>query len=97
MGAATAAPEARLRLFAITRAGLFAITLAVCILWTCIAMEKATVARTNREIARTFLQLHQLRRPANAVPAESPARPPFPRRHAWADEAVNGGGTDPLG
>ena len=86
-----------MRLFAITRAGLFAIAAAVCVLWTCIAIEKATVARTNREIARTFLRLQQLRRPANNVPTEAPAPAPFTRRHPWADAAVNRGAIDPLG
>jgi hypothetical protein len=86
-----------LRLFAITRAGLFAIAVAVCVLWTCIAMEKTTVARTNREMARTFLRLHQLRRPANTVPAGAPAASPFQRRHSSSDEAANRGGIDSLG
>jgi hypothetical protein len=97
VGAATAAFEERLRLFAITRAGLLTITIAVCVLWTCIAMEKTTVARANREVARTFLRLHRLRRSTNAVPAEAPASPSFPRRHSWADEAGNRGGVDSLG
>src|SRR5579885_2683035 len=63
--------EAGLQLFAITRAGLLAITVAVCALWACIAVEKVTVARTNLEVSRTFLQLQKLRRPAS-IPIESP-------------------------
>jgi len=72
--------EESLRLFAITRAGLLAITVAVCALWACIAMEKVTVARTNTEANRTFLQLQKLRRPAT-LPIESPAPRPFLRHH----------------
>jgi len=72
--------EESLRFFAITRAGLLAITVAVCALWVCIAMEKVTVTRTNLELSRTFLQLQKLRRPA-AVPVESPAAPSFLRHH----------------
>jgi hypothetical protein len=86
-----------LRLFTITRAGLFAITIAVCALWVCIAMEKTTVARTNKEMARTFLRLRQLRRPANTVPAGGPAAPPFQHRQSWADQAAIRGGIDSLG
>lgn len=56
-------------------------TIAVCALWACIGMEKATVARTRLEVSRTFLQLQKLRRPAN-VPVESPVAPPFHHRPA---------------
>jgi hypothetical protein len=78
--AATAATEDSLRLFAITRAGLLAITVCVCALWACIGMEKVTVARTNVEITRTFLQLQKLRRSAE-IPVESPVTPRFLHHH----------------
>jgi len=72
--------EESLRLFDITRAGLLAITISVCALWVCIGVEKVTVARTNVELTRTFLQLQKLRRSAD-TPVESPVTPPFLRRH----------------
>ena len=68
--------EESLRLFAITRAGLLAITVSVCALWACIGMEKITVARTNIELTRTFLQLQKLRHSGD-TPVESPATPRF--------------------
>lgn len=69
--------EALLRLFAITKAGLLAITLAVCALWACIALERVTIHRANLEARRTLLRLERLRRPAVNVPVASPSPLPF--------------------
>lgn len=74
--------EVRLQIFFISRTGLLAITIAVCALWACIGMEKVMVKRANLEARRTFHQIERLRRPATAVPVQSPAAAPFARRHA---------------
>jgi len=71
-----------LRIFAITRQGLAALTLAVAALWTCLGTEAATVRQTNRETAASIRTLAHLRRLTQEQILSSPARATMPAFHS---------------
>jgi hypothetical protein len=59
-----------MRLFAITKTGLLAMTLSVTALWSCIALEQATLRRAEKDAQACLNTLQQLRE--RAVPAAEP-------------------------
>ena len=68
------------RLFAITKPGLLAMTLSVAALWTCIAMERTTLrqaALDARDCATALAELRERSAPVTS-PVSSPA--PFHRQ-----------------
>jgi hypothetical protein len=76
-----------LRIFAITRQGLAALTLAVAALWTCLGAEAATVRQTNREAEasiRTLAHLQHLTKDRNVSSPARVALPPFRRERPYA-------------
>ena len=62
----------KFRIFGITRPGLAALTLAVAALWTCVGVETATRAQTDRDTAASIRILANLRHQLQGPPA--PAR-----------------------
>jgi hypothetical protein len=57
----------------ITGGGLSAIAMLVIVLWACIIGEHLIVARANRELARTMLEVRKLQNRKNADPVSAPA------------------------
>ncbi|HWE51258.1 MAG TPA: hypothetical protein VG273_15810 [Bryobacteraceae bacterium] len=68
-----------MRLFGITRAGLLATSIAVMTLWTCLAMERATVRHANRDVVSSLRTLKNLQQ--RRVPVSQPSSP-FHSRNA---------------
>jgi hypothetical protein len=69
LGAASAARTV-LRLFAITKSGLLAMTLSVAALWSCIVLEQATLRRAEKDAQACLKTLQNLRE--RAFPAAEP-------------------------
>jgi hypothetical protein len=59
-----------LRLFAITKTGLLAMTISVAALWSCIALEQATLRRAEKDARACLKTLQNLRE--RAIPATEP-------------------------
>lgn len=66
--------DEHLPLFGITKAGLLAMTISVLALWSCIAIEKATLHRATTDVVISLGTLERLRQ--HSVPVSEPA-PPF--------------------
>ena len=64
----------RLKLFAITRAGLLATTISVLALWGCLAVQTAILRRAARDARVAIRTMERLRQ--HSVPASEPT-PPF--------------------
>jgi hypothetical protein len=62
-----------LRLFAITKPGLLAMTLSVAALWTCIAMEQTALRRAALDARACASALEELR--GRSTPVSSPVSP----------------------
>jgi hypothetical protein len=71
-----------LRIFAITRQGLIALSLAVAALWTCVGMEAATRHRSDRDAAASIRTLAELRHITQRPDLATPTRNPVPRFHS---------------
>ena len=71
---------AHLRLFGITKAGLLATSIAVMTLWTCLAMERTTMRRANRDVISSLRTLRDLQQ--RRVPVSHPSSSPFHSRAA---------------
>jgi hypothetical protein len=65
-----------LRIFAITKPGLLAMTLSVAALWTCIAMEHTMLRRAALDARDCATALSELRE--RATPVSSPVSAPAP-------------------
>lgn len=63
-----------LRIFAITKPGIAALTIAVAALWTCVGMEASTRRQTNLEVAASLRKLDYLRRHTAGAPKSTPVR-----------------------
>lgn len=70
-----------MRIFAITKPGLVALTIAVGTLWTCLALETAMRRQSDREIAVSIQKLAQLRQMTKPSQIETPARESQPVFH----------------
>jgi hypothetical protein len=71
-------PEQRVRIFGITPVGLASLTLGVCALWGCFAVEKVTTNRARNDMRASLRQIQRLRQDAQPVSRPSnhfPARP----------------------
>lgn len=64
-----------LKLFGITKAGLLAMTISVLALWTCLALQTATLRRAARDARVAIRTTERLRR--GSLPASEPT-PRFP-------------------
>jgi len=69
-----------LRLFAITKPGLFGMTLSVAALWTCIAMERATLRHAALDARACANALAELRERSTPVSAPAFGTRPFRRQ-----------------
>ena len=63
-----------MRIFAITKPGLVAMTIAVATLWTCLALETVTRQQSERETVAILQKLARLRQLAQPQEMETPAR-----------------------
>ena len=68
-----------LRLFAITKPGLLAMTLSVAALWTCFAMEQATLRRAALDARACAIALAELRERSTPVSSPRPFHRQIPR------------------
>ena len=71
-----------MRIFAITKPGLVALTIAVGTLWTCLALETATRHQSERETVAILQKLARLRQLTQPSQMETPARENQPVFHA---------------
>ena len=71
-----------MRIFAITKPGLIALTLAVGTLWTCLALEAETRHQSERETVVAIQKLARLRQLTQPSQMETPAREIHPVFHA---------------
>ncbi len=71
------AQSMRLRYFAITKPGIIALTLAVCALWGCFAVEQITLRRADNELRASLKTIRLLQRAG--APAQSPNGQPVSR------------------
>jgi hypothetical protein len=69
-----------LKLFGITKAGLLATSIAVMTLWTCLAMERTTIRRANRDVVASLRTLRSLQQ--RRFPVSQPSSSPFGFRGA---------------
>jgi hypothetical protein len=63
-----------MRIFAITKPGLVAMTISVATLWTCLALETATRRQSDREMVASIQKLARLRQLTRPAQIETPAR-----------------------
>ena len=68
-----------MRIFAITRSGLFSMTMAVVALWTCIAAERVFRAQAARDQAVLIRQMRELRHSAAPASDRTPLDVPHPK------------------
>jgi hypothetical protein len=68
----TASAIAIVRLFAITRSGLLAMTFSVAALWTCIALEQSALRQGAKDARACAVALEELRE--RSVPVSEPIR-----------------------
>jgi len=76
-----------LRIFAITKPGLVALTVAVAMLWTCVGLETATRRQADRDTAASIQTLARLRRFTQSPNLTTPVREtlrPFRVQHPFA-------------
>jgi len=66
------------RIFAITKPGLLAMTLAVASLWACFGLEAASVRQSNRDTLASLQTLARLKRATGTPAIPSPARHRLP-------------------
>jgi hypothetical protein len=70
-----------MRIFAITKPGLIALTIAVTTLWTCLAFETAARDQSDRDLAVSIQKLTRLRQFTQPPQIETPARESHPVSH----------------
>ncbi|HVW83859.1 MAG TPA: hypothetical protein VHB50_04235 [Bryobacteraceae bacterium] len=56
-----------MRLFGITKSGLFALTAVVCALWLCVGMERSTTRRAERDLRASLRKIQSLREDVTPV------------------------------